>query len=72
MYWDEDNSYRQPFYALLNASVSFERSWWSLDLWAENITATQYDVFSFVSVSETFFQKGRPRQLGVTLRLSFE
>lgn len=72
VYWDEDNSYRQPFYALLNASVSFEHSWWSLDLWAENITATQYDVFSFVSVSETFFQKGRPRQLGVTLRLSFD
>lgn len=72
VYWNEANSYRQPFYALLGASVSFRRDWWNLDLWAENITSTNYDVFSFVSVSETFFQRGRPRQIGVTLRLVFE
>lgn len=72
VYWNESNSYRQTFYALLGASVSFRRSWWSLDLWAENLTSTNYDVFSFVSVSQTFFQRGRPRQIGATLRLLFE
>lgn len=72
IYWDEANSRRQPFYALLGASVSFRRDWWSLDLWAENITSTRYDVFSFVSVSQTFFQRGKPRQYGLTFRMNFD
>ncbi|MCM1028302.1 MAG: TonB-dependent receptor [Pseudoflavonifractor sp.] len=72
IYWDEANSRRQPFYALLGASVCLRRDWWTLDLWAENLTATRYDVFSFVSVSEAFYQSGRPRQIGLTLRINFE
>lgn len=72
LYWDEANTRHQPFYALVGASVSLRSGWWELDLWAENLLSARYDVFSFVSVSETFAQRGRPRQLGVTLRLSFE
>lgn len=72
VYWDEDNASSQPFYALLGASLSFVRDWWSVDLWADNITATRYDVFSFVSVSQRFNQRGKPRTCGLTLRINFE
>ncbi len=72
IYWDEANTRFQPFYALLGASLSLRRDWWTLELWAENITSTRYDVFSFVSVSETFYQSGMPRRGGITLRLNFD
>ncbi|MDE5627175.1 MAG: TonB-dependent receptor, partial [Candidatus Amulumruptor sp.] len=72
VYWDEDNASCQPFYALLGASLSFVRDWWSVDLWADNITAARYDVFSFVSVSQRFNQRGKPRTCGLTLRINFE
>lgn len=71
IYWNEDNSYRQPFYALLQASVSFNKGPYSLNVWCENITDTRYDTFSFISIGNTFFQRGRPRQLGATFRVNF-
>lgn len=71
IYWDEDNSSRQSFHALLGASLSIRRDWWTVDLWAENITSARYKVFEFVSVGQRFYQPGRPRQYGLTLRLSF-
>lgn len=72
VYWDEANMSRQPFYALLGASVSVSRDWWTVDLWADNIIGTHYDVFSFVSVAQRFNQRGKPRTYGVTLRINFE
>lgn len=72
VYWDEANSERQRFYALLGASLSLRRDWWSIDLWAENITDTRYKLFQFVSVSEKFYQSGIPFQAGVTVRFDFD
>ncbi|MBO4943701.1 MAG: TonB-dependent receptor [Muribaculaceae bacterium] len=72
IYWNEDNLHRQPFYALLQGSVTAEKGPWSLSLWGENLTGTRYDVFSFISIGNTFFQQGRPRQFGVTLRMNFQ
>lgn len=72
IYWDEANTRSQSFYLLPGASVSLRRGWWTLELWAENITSTRYDIFSFVSVSETFYQSGSPRRGGITLRLNFD
>lgn len=72
VYWDESNMSRQSFYALLGASLSVTRDWWTVDLWADNITGTHYDVFSFVSVSQRFNQRGKPRTYGLTLRINFE
>ncbi len=71
IYWNEDNLHRQPFYALLNASVSASIGPATLDLWCENLTDTRYHTFSFISIGNTFFQSGRPRMFGATLRLSF-
>lgn len=69
--WDEANKVRQPFYALLGASVRFEKNDFSLTFWGENITGTQYDTFYFVSIGNTFLQRGKPRHIGATLRFQF-
>lgn len=72
IYWDEANDVRDPFYALLGASVRFEHERYSLDVWGENLTNTDYKTFYFVSIGHGFYQKGKPMQVGATLRLNFE
>ncbi|MCC8070801.1 MAG: TonB-dependent receptor [Bacteroidales bacterium] len=71
IYWDEDNSTHQPFYALLGASATLQGPWWSLDVWGENLTDTRYHTFCFQSIGNTFLQRGKPARWGVTLRLEF-
>jgi len=70
IYWNEENSLCQPFYALLNASLRFEHRRWSLDLWGRNLTGTRYDVFYFKSVGNEFLQHAKPRTFGMTLNIS--
>ena len=70
IYWDEANTRRQPFYARLGASVRISRGCWSLDVWGDNLTDTRYDTFSYVSIGNTFMQRGKPARGGVTLRLT--
>lgn len=69
IYWNEENSLRQPFYALLEASVRFEHRRWTLDLWGRNLTGTRYATFYFRSIGNSFLQHGRPRTFGVSLNL---
>lgn len=69
IYWDEANSVKQNFYLLPDASVTLESDKFSVQLWGENLTDTDYDVFYFVSIGNAFLQKGRPRMVGATLRL---
>jgi len=72
IYWDEANEVHDPFYALLGASVRFEHKRYSLDVWGENLTNTDYQTFYFVSIGHGFYQKGKPARAGITLRLNFE
>ena len=72
IYWDEANSVKQPFYALLSASVRLEKGDFSLDVWGDNLTNTHYNTFYFVSIENAFLQKGNPARCGVTLRLNFD
>lgn len=72
IYWDELNTIRQPFYALLGASVSFSAPRWSLKLWGENLTSTRYNTFYFVSIGNAFVQRARPWQIGATLRVTLD
>ena len=58
-------------YALLGAKVTFVSKNFSLDLWGENLTDTGYSTFYFMSIKNSFLQRGRPRQIGVTLRFNF-
>lgn len=69
--WDEKNTLSQPFYATLAARASVGRGPWTLTLWGENLTSTQYNTFYFVSIGNAFLQRGRPAHGGLTLRLDF-
>lgn len=72
IYWNEDNLLQQPMYALLGASVTARTNWIGVEAWMKNITATHYDVFYFQSMNNSFFQRGKPLQYGLTLRLYFD
>ena len=70
IYWDEANTLRQPLYALLGASVTWQYDRASLQLWGRNLTDTKYKTFYFVSIQHPFLQRGHGRSLGATLRLA--
>ncbi|MCM1022391.1 MAG: TonB-dependent receptor [Muribaculum sp.] len=69
IYWDDANSVKQNFYALAGASICINNKNYSLTLWGENLTSTQYSTFYFVSMGNAFLQRGKPARLGVTLRV---
>ena len=69
-YWNEENSLRQPFYSLLGASVGIQKQNWTLTFWGSNLIGTDYDVFYFMSIGNSFVQHGKPRQLGVSLQIN--
>ncbi len=70
IYWNEENSRCQPFYALLDASVRIEQRHYSIDLWSRNLGNTVYEVFYFKSIGNEFVQRGHPRTFGITLSLN--
>jgi len=70
IYWNEANSLRQPFYALLASSITLNGKHYSLQLWGQNLTGTGYNTFYFVSIGHEFLQRGRGRMLGATLRVN--
>ena len=70
IYWNEDNTLHQPFYALLGASVSLKGKIWELQVWGRNLTNTRYNTFYFMSMGNEFLQRGRPIQGGATLLLT--
>lgn len=71
IYWNEENTVKQPFYAILGASVTFMKSNCSLQLWGQNLTNTKYTTFYFVSMKNEFVQRAKPIRLGVTVRFNF-
>lgn len=75
IYWDEANSYKQKFYALLNAHAKFGFKHFTVNLWAKNLTNTRYCTFAMdSSASRTkryFGQKGAPVTFGADFNFSF-
>lgn len=69
IWWNEENSLAQPFYALLDASVRIEHERYSIDFWGRNLTDTRHDIFYFKSMGHEFVQRGRPRTFGITLNI---
>ena len=69
IYWTRENDLSQPFYALLDARLSVTHDNLELSLWGNNLTATRYDAFSFVTRGQVFSQLGTPLQVGLDLRL---
>lgn len=71
IYWDEENTVKQPFYVLAGLSVNFRTAVADVELWGENITGTKYSTFYFESIGNRFVQRGNPRRFGVTFRFDF-
>lgn len=71
IYWDEENTVSQPFYALAGLSVNLRTPLAEVELWGENLTKTKYSTFYFESIGNRFVQRGNPRRFGVTLRFDF-
>ena len=70
IWWNEENTLSQPFYALAEASVRFEQKHYSVDIWGRNLGGEKYDVFYFKSIGNEFVQRGRPRTFGITLNIN--
>lgn len=68
IYWNEQNDCRQTPYALLAVHLTLEWEYVQLELWGRNLTNTPYDVFYFRSMGNDFLQRGKPRELGSTIR----
>lgn len=71
IYWDEENTVKQPFYALAGLLVNLRTPVADVELWGENITKTKYSTFYFESIGNRFVQRGNPRRFGVTFRFDF-
>ena len=75
IWWDEANTYSQKFYAVLGAHVVADFGLCKLNLWARNITDSNYNTFAFSSKAtgrEVFMaQRGNPFQCGFDLSLHF-
>ena len=80
-YWDEANSFDQPFYALVGAHADYEWSMFNgqcsmiISLWGRNLTNTHYNTFAVQSSAaggtRYFAQRANPIQLGIDLSLHF-
>ncbi len=68
IFWNEENSLTQPFYAIADASIRVWHKKLSAEIWANNFTDTQYATFYFVSIGNAFLQRGNGFQTGITLR----
>jgi hypothetical protein len=71
IFWNEDNTLSQPFYGLLGAQISLVRGKARINFWGKNLTNTAYNTFYFKSIGNSFVQKGKPLQAGVSVSYEF-
>jgi len=70
-HWDDRNTFSQAAYGTLNMVVALEAARLGLDLFANNLTGTDYHSFSFAALGNHYVQQGRPATFGMNLRYSF-
>ncbi len=70
IYWNEANTAEQKFYGLLSASVTLNSGRFSCQVWSKNLTRTEYNTFYFTSMGNSFVQRGKPRQFGVSIDIT--
>ena len=70
IYWDESNSLFQPFYGQLGASISCSKNNFTFILWGKNLTDTKFNTFYFKSMGNSFVQRGKPAQIGLSLNIN--
>ena len=68
IYWNEANTLHQNFYSLLNASVAFELGEKvNVELWGRNLLNADYYTFYFKSMTNNFYNYGKPCRIGATV-----
>lgn len=67
-FFEPDNIARQDAYSLLNLSAEYRIGGLGLELWARNITDTEYAVQKITTATGTTQSNGAPRTYGVTLK----
>ncbi len=74
-WWDEANTSKQRFYAVLGGHVSGDFGPMGINLWVRNLTETKYNTFAVQSSATgsklTFAQRGTPFQIGVDVNFHF-
>ncbi|MGN0091677.1 MAG: TonB-dependent receptor [Alistipes sp.] len=65
IWWNEANDASQPFYSLLDGSITFKSGRYGVALRVRNILGTKYDIFYFESMGNRFVQRGRPTSFGI-------
>lgn len=70
IYWNEAGDISQSPYSLIGADVRLTTSKAELWLRGQNLTGTEYSVFYFKSVGNSFFQAGKPRRFIIGLSIN--
>ncbi|MCR5245686.1 MAG: hypothetical protein K6C31_05155, partial [Bacteroidales bacterium] len=69
IYWDEDNTLRQPFRLTVSGGISYSAGSFRVYLRGENLSGAEIPVFWFRSVGREFYQLSRPAT--ITLGVDF-
>lgn len=71
IYWDEGNTFKQDFYAIMNAHIRVELNHVYINLWGKNLSDTRYCTFALDSAASgttrRFGQRGTPISMGIDL-----
>ena len=70
IYWNENNYLIQPFYGLTGMSVLWKKSGITFAMWGKNLTNKEYNTFYFKSVGNSFVQRGKPFNAGISLNIN--
>lgn len=70
IYWNEANTLHQNMYFVTGISATFTGRRGDFQVWVRNLNSVSYDTFYFVSMGNEFLQRGRPREIGMTLRIN--
>ncbi len=75
IYWNNDNTLRQPFYAIAGIHCDALLANVSISLWGRNITNSRPNTFvvesSATGTPLVFAQQGNPLQIGVDIKLNW-
>lgn len=71
MFWDLNNLLEEKAYGILNAKLALSKGVLKVELWAKNLTSTQYNAFLFEMSGGAYAQPGKPLQLGANLIYKF-
>ncbi len=70
IFWHENNLTKQPYYSLLDASVTARKGKLTYSVWGKNLTDTRYLGYYFELANRKLGKPGRPFSAGVGVSIS--